>query len=268
MQLVHDELATLKEVKDPLDIVAERFARRARILCLDEMQVTDITDAMLMSGLFEGLFKRGVVLVTTSNIEPDGLYYGGLQRERFLPAIALIKQHTEVVNIDSDTDYRLRALEQAEIYYTPLSADVNNNLEDNFNRIAAVQRHKDSYEIIVNHRTIPVVKWADGIAWFDFETLCNTPRAKEDYIEIAQFFHSVIIADVPVLDNTLDDAARRFVNMIDEFYDSNVKVIISAAVPPQQLYQGRRLEREFERTVSRLLEMQSKEYLARPHVHI
>ncbi|MEM7293177.1 MAG: cell division protein ZapE, partial [Pseudomonadota bacterium] len=180
MRLVHDELNQLKEVSDPLESVAEHFAERTRILCLDEMQVTDITDAMLMAGLFKGLFDRGVALVTTSNIAPDDLYKDGLQRQRFVPAIELIKAHTEVVAMDGNTDYRLRALEKAEIYYSSLDADANARLESCFHSIAAVERHADSHSIIVNHRDIPVVMWADGIAWFEFDTLCNTARSKDD----------------------------------------------------------------------------------------
>ncbi|MEM7206278.1 MAG: cell division protein ZapE [Pseudomonadota bacterium] len=265
MRLVHDELNTLSDVQDPLEIVAQRFADKTRILCLDEMQVTDITDAMLMAGLFTGLFDRGVVLVTTSNIEPDNLYRDGLQRQRFVPAIELIKQHTEVVPMDGDTDYRLRALEQAEIYHTPLDETATAQLERCFHSIAAVERHADSHAVIVNHREIPVVMWADGIAWFTFDELCNTARSKDDYIEIAQFFHTVIVGEIPLMDKMLDDAARRFVNMIDEFYDSNVKLIASAAAQPEALYTGKRLEFEFERTASRLREMQSQEYLSREH---
>ena len=266
MRLVHDELNTLKDVADPLEIVADRFAERTRLLCLDEMQVTDITDAMLMDGLFRGLFARGVVLVTTSNIEPDGLYRDGLQRQRFVPAIELIKAHTDVVNMDGDLDYRLRALEQAEIYHTPLDEEADALLEKSFHAISAIERHRGEHSIIVNHRDIPVVMWADGIAWFEFDELCNTPRSKDDYIEIAQFFHSVIISNIPQMDRMLDDAARRFVNMIDEFYDRNVKLIVSAAVQPEQLYMGKRLEFEFERTASRLREMQSKDYLHSEHL--
>ena len=266
MRLVHDELNTLKEVADPLKIVADRFAERTRILCLDEMQVNDITDAMLMAGLFEVLFERGVALVTTSNIVPDDLYRDGLQRQRFLPAIELIKSHTEVINMDGDLDYRLRTLEQAEIYHTPLDAGVCALLEKNFHAIAAVERHRGERTIIINHRDIPVIMWADGIAWFEFDDLCNTPRSKDDYIEIAQFFHSVIISNIPQMGKILDDAARRFVNMIDEFYDRNVKLIVSASVAPEELYTGKRLAFEFERTASRLREMQSKEYLHREHL--
>ncbi len=266
MRLVHDELNTLKGVSDPLEIVAERFASRTRILCLDEMQVSDITDAMLMAGLFKGLFERGVALVTTSNIAPDNLYRDGLQRQRFVPAIELIKTYTDVVNMDGELDYRLRALEQAEIYHTPLDADTDQLLEENFHTIAAVERHRGSSSIIVNHREIPVVMWADGIAWFEFSTLCNTPRSKDDYIEIAQYFHSVIVGNIPQMGKMHDDAARRFVNMIDEFYDRNIKLIVSADVPPEQLYTGSRLGFEFERTVSRLREMQSLAYLSQVHL--
>ncbi len=266
MRLVHDELNTLKEVRDPIEIVADRFAGRAKILCLDEMQVADITDAMLLAGLFKGLFERGVVLVTTSNIAPDNLYRDGLQRQRFLPAIALIKKHTQVVNMDGDLDYRLRALEKAEIYHTPLDSDANALLERWFHAVAAVERHGGSDSIVINHRDIPVVMWADGIAWFAFSGLCDSPRSKDDYIEIAQYFHTVIVGEIPVMGRLDDDPARRFVNMIDEFYDRNVKLIVSAAEQPERLYTGKRLKFAFERTASRLREMQSKDYLALEHM--
>jgi cell division protein ZapE len=266
MRLVHDELNSLENTREPLEVVAERFADRARILCLDEMQVTDITDAMLLAGLFRGLFKRGVALVTTSNIAPENLYRDGLQRQRFVPAIELIKKHTAVVNMDGDLDYRLRALEQAEIYHTPLDSAADKSLEKCFHAVAAVERHSGSDSIVINHRDIPVVMWADGIAWFAFSELCNTPRSKDDYIEIAQYFHTVIVGGIPVMGRMDDDAARRFVNMVDEFYDRNVKLIASAAERPELLYTGKRLKFAFERTASRLREMQSMDYLALEHL--
>jgi len=266
MRLVHEELKALKDVRDPLEFVADQFAARARVLCLDEMHVHDITDAMIMANLLDGLFRRGVVLVTTSNSMPGDLYKGGLQRARFLPAIALIERHCEVVNLDSGTDYRLRALERAQIYHSPLDAAADRALDDAFHSLAALETRSGETAIEINGRDIPVVKWADGVVWFEFDELCDTPRSQHDYIEIAEYFHTVLIGGLPRMDRYADDAARRFVNMIDEFYDRNVKLVISAATPPEQLYSGERLAFMFERTVSRLREMQSHEYLARQHL--
>ena len=265
MQLVHDELKVLKHVSQPLDIVARHMAAKARVLCLDEMHVNDITDAMLIYGLLKGLFNRGVTLVTTSNIPPDELYKDGLQRASFLPAIDLIKQYTEVINMDGGVDYRLRTLDRAEIYHTPLDAAAAACLEKNFHDLAAVERPKVKF-ILINNRKISVERWADGIVWFTFDALCNTPRSSMDYIEIARYFHTVLVASIPQLDEHSINPARRFVNMVDEFYDRNVKLIITAEVVPDELYQGVRLEFEFTRTVSRLREMQSHDYLARPHL--
>lgn len=265
MQLVHDELKQLKHVSDPLDIVARHFAAKARVLCLDEMHVNDITDAMLIHGLLKGLIERGVTLVTTSNRPPDDLYHDGLQRARFLPAIELMKQHCAVLEMDSGTDYRLRTLQQAEIYHTPLDAEATACLEENFHNLAGVESPKANH-IEINHREIPVVRWVDGVAWFDFHELCDSPRSSDDYIEIARYFHTVLIGNVPQMNEQKNDAARRFVNMVDEFYDRNVKLVISAEVVPEKLYRGKRLGFEFERAVSRLKEMQSRDYLALTHI--
>lgn len=264
MREVHQQLKQLGQVPDPLERVAEHFSQKARVICLDEMHINDITDAMLMYGLLRGLFERGVALVTTSNVPPDGLYKDGLQRARFIPAIELMKQHTHVINMDGDTDYRLRKLEQAEIYHHPLDDQAETSLAASFNSLIAGDTPHSGF-ININGRDIPVRYWADDVVWFEFEALCNTPRSNDDYIEIATLFHTVLIGSVPTLDEKSSDQARRWINMIDEFYDRNVKVIISAESPPIGLYQGTRLSFEFERTVSRLLEMQSHEYLAKEH---
>ena len=265
MYKVHGELKTLQGQQDPLKIVADRFAAQARILCLDEFIVTDITDAMLLSGLLDALFERGVTLVTTSNIEPDDLYRDGLQRARFLPAIELIKTHLEVFHLDEGTDYRLRYLERAEIYHTPLDAAAETVLNDSFEHIAPEPgQHRVTLE--VEGREIIARRRADGVAWFEFDELCDGPRSQADYIELARCFHTVLLSNVPVMDVTMENQARRFLNLIDEFYDRNVNLIISAAAPPESIYQGQRLVFEYRRTVSRLQEMQSHEYLARRHL--
>ncbi len=264
MGRVHAELKKRTGREDPLKDVATQFAAHARLLCLDEFYVSDIGDAMILSRLLQHLFEQGVTLVTTSNTAPDQLYRDGLQRARFLPAIALIKQHCHVLPLQADQDYRLRALTQAPLYQYPWGDAAERALAACFERIAPGRRHSE-HEINVNGRAIPVKCRADGVIWFDFAALCDGPRAVADYIELAQSFHSVVISHVPQFTATLEDQARRFVNLIDEFYDRNVNVVLSAAVPIVDLYQAERLRTEFDRTLSRLIEMQSTHYLARPH---
>ncbi|WP_193601577.1 cell division protein ZapE [Marinobacter salexigens] len=264
MQRVHQELRGLKGEKNPLDLVAKKFADEARVICFDEFFVSDIGDAMILATLMGGLFKRGVTLVCTSNIVPDGLYKDGLQRARFLPAIALVNKYTDVVNVDGGIDYRLRTLEQAELYYSPLGDEADASLRKSFDALA-VEAGKHSQSMEINGRKIPAQAHADDVVWFDFKDVCDGPRSQNDYIEMARQFHAIIVSNVPVLGGDKDDQSRRFVNMIDEFYDRNVKVIISAAAPITELYSGGRLSFEFERTESRLLEMQSQEYLEAPH---
>lgn len=265
MQRVHNELAQVQNRQNPLDLVAERLAGDVRLLCFDEFFVSDIGDAMLMAGLLKGLFDHGVTLVATSNIEPDGLYLDGLQRAKFLPAIELLKRHCNVMHLDSDTDYRLRILEQAEIYHSPLDAAADASLEKSFLEIAPGQGRRDT-DVEINGRQLTVRMLADGIAWFDFPELCEGPRSSADYIELARDFNTILVSNVPVFDKNKNDPARRFITMIDEFYDHNVKVILSAAAPLDTLYQSGKLSFEFERTQSRLIEMQSHDYLAREHL--
>jgi cell division protein ZapE len=266
MRRVHQELKVLAGEKNPLDKVADRIAAEARVICFDEFFVSDITDAMILGGLFERLFGRGVSLVATSNIVPDGLYKDGLQRARFLPAIALIKEHTEVVNVDGGIDYRLRALEQAELYHWPLDAEADTSLQRSFDSLNPDIEHiEKNSRINIEGRDIVARLLSDDVAWFEFRELCDGPRSQNDYIELAREFHSVLISNVPQMAAANDDMARRFINLVDEFYDRNVKLVISAAVPLEQLYAGGRLEFEFERTQSRLLEMQSHDYLAAEH---
>lgn len=266
MQRVHAELKTLAGEKNPLDIVADRFAREALVICFDEFFVSDITDAMILGTLFEKLFERGVTLVATSNIVPDELYRNGLQRERFLPAIAILKRYVEVVNVDSGIDYRLRVLEQAKIFHHPLDAEAEASLARSFAELSrGMSEQAADCHIEINDRKVQVRQLADDIVWCDFEELCVRPRSAADYIELARQFHAVLLSNVPRMDMSSDDAARRFINLVDEFYDRNVKLILSAAEPIENLYAGGRLDFEFARTRSRLLEMQSHEYLARPH---
>lgn len=266
MQRVHNHLKELKGQKNPLDTVADRIAGEARILCFDEFFVSDIGDAMILGGLMEKLFARGVSLVATSNIVPDGLYKDGLQRERFLPAIRLIKQYTDVVNVDSGIDYRLRTLEQAELYHFPLDAGANASLEKSFMALIPDNEHiVRDVGVEILGRKIMAKAICDDIAWFDFNALCDGPRSQNDYIELGRIYHAVLISDVPQMDVKVDDKVRRFINMVDEFYDRGVKLIMSGDAPIHELYLGGKLSFEFDRTTSRLLEMQSHDYLAREH---
>ncbi len=264
MRNIHQELASLKCTKDPLEEVANSLAKRTRILCLDEFIVTDIGDAMILAKLLKALFHRGTSLVTTSNTPPHNLYKDGLQRSGFLPAIELLKQHTEVVNLDGGIDYRLRYLEQATVYHTPLEPGVDEKLLEEFRHLAP-ERTKGAESIHIFGRDIPLMYIADDVIWFDFMQLCGPPRSQADYLELARSFHTVIISDIPCLGPALDDATRRFIYLVDEFYDRGVKLVISAAEPPESLYQGERLAFDFQRAVSRLKEMQSTNYLAREH---
>ncbi len=264
MQRVHAELKQLAGEKNPLQRVADRLAAEAKVVCFDEFFVTDIADAMILGGLMEALFARGVTLVATSNIEPARLYENGLQRQRFLPAIALIEQHTLVLNVDAGVDYRLRTLEKAELYHYPLDAEADVSLRESFERLAP-HAATEGESLQINGRAIRTRSLADDVVWFDFAELCGGPRSQNDYIELAREFHAVVLSAVPALGAGNDDAARRFINLVDEFYDRNVKLVMAADRQLMDLYDGHRLRFEFQRTVSRLQEMQSHDYLAREH---
>lgn len=264
MYLVHDQLRGVDDVESPLERVAAHFAGRARVLCLDEMHVNDITDAMIMGNLLRALFARGVTLVTTSNVPPFNLYRDGLQREQFLPAINLLEHHTHKIELDSGTDWRLRALENADTWHVPPDAAGDAALEDNFARVITRPRNKSPH-IWVNSRQIPVIRWTDGAALFEFEAICDSPRSSDDYLEIARFFHTVLIRAVPIMDDDSNNAARRFINLVDTLYDRHVRLFASAEAEPESLYQGRKLAFEFQRTASRLAEMQTREYAHGAH---
>jgi cell division protein ZapE len=265
MQRIHAELKGTRDMPNPLGIIARKLATEFRVLCFDEFVVNDVADAVILGRLLEELFRQGVTLVATSNIEPDELYRGGLQRDLFLPAIALIKVHTEVFHLDGGKDYRLQFLDSAETYFTPPSDAAMKELRHNFDNIAP-EAGTVGAEIEINGRRIPAELHADGVAWFDFAVLCGGPRSQEDYIELARCFHTIILSDVPVLDGARDDAARRLINLIDVMYDHNVNILVSAKDVPEGLYRGSRLSAEFRRTVSRLTEMRSHDYLARGHI--
>jgi cell division protein ZapE len=321
MHDVHAELKALHERGAPLEVVAEHIAQNTRVLCFDEFFVSDIADAMILGGLFAALFKRGVTLVATSNVQPRNLYKDGLQRQRFLPTIDLLEQHLDVIAVDGTTDYRLRRLTQAGTYLPSDAPDTVQRLQKLFDELAdhdggdgvgrtdlGTRRGADANardqpdergpgqssppgmatggarevnqsgrpwpsqtavdpdpSIEIEGRLIPVIRECGGVVWFDFMALCSGPRSQEDYIEIARDYQSVIVSDIPVLDSLHEDEARRFIALVDELYDRNVNLIVSAAAPPVELYRGDRLAFQFERTGSRLIEMQSQEYLAREH---
>ena len=281
---VHAELKRLGHREAPLEHVAENIAASTRVLCFDEFFVTDIADAMILGTLLEALFRRGVTLVATSNVQPKDLYRQGLQRQRFIPAIEMIERHTRVLAVDGGTDYRLRQLTQAGTYLASDSPDTAKRLGALFNALADGIRSGDASRsnavsgsdtasdtntaggsVEIEGRSIPVVKQSDNVIWFEFEALCEGPRSQNDYIEIAREYQSVIVSNVPRFEPTRENAARRFIALIDELYDRNVKLILSAAAPPEDLYHGERLSFEFQRTSSRLIEMQTEDYLASEH---
>ncbi|MDJ0749938.1 MAG: cell division protein ZapE [Woeseiaceae bacterium] len=265
MHEVHDRLKKLGGIEDPLDTVAADIARDTRVLCFDEFFVSDIGDAMILARLLEGLFDRGVTLVTTSNSPPEDLYRDGLQRQRFLPAIALLNEFTDVVNMDGDTDYRLRLLQKAGTYLLTQDPTAADKLTYFFDESASMHVETE-IDLDINGRPIRAYRCAKGIAWFRFGDVCDGPRSQEDYIELARWYPSVIVSGVPQFDTTKEDQARRFISLVDEFYDRRVKLILSADAGVDELYQGTRLAFEFDRTSSRLIEMQSTAYLALPHL--
>ena len=264
MQTAHERLRELREQPDPLPRLAAEWASDVRVLCFDEFFVSDIADAMILSGLLHGLVDAGVTLVATSNVPPEGLYADGLQRERFLPAIDLLQSHTEVLNVDGGTDYRLRRLSRAAIYHVPADASAEAAMADAFEALCPEREHA-APQLEINQREINARAVGDGVLWADFEALCEGPRSPDDYVEIARQFHTVLLSNVPVMDRDREDAARRFIALVDEFYDRGVKLIISATAGIDWLYRGYRLSFEFRRTLSRLREMQTHDYLARPH---
>lgn len=270
MQSVHAARATLRERQDPLAIIAAEWAARQRVLCLDEFTVTDITDAMLLAGLLRGLLDAGVTVVTTSNTRPDDLYLGGLQRARFLPAIELINARLTVLRVDGGRDYRLDRLTSQALYHTPHGAPATRAMRMSFAELEGDgdgDSHGDSHgndaRIELCGREVNVIAVGRGTVWFAFDALCGAGRSKADYIELAKRFHTLLLSDIPVMCADADDAARRFIELVDELYDRGVNLIASAAAPPDALYTGARLRLPFARTASRLREMGSREYLAR-----
>jgi cell division protein ZapE len=260
MREVHRELSDLQGTVNPLDELGRRLAKRYKLVCFDEFHVADVTDAMILHRLLEAMERNGVGMVTTSNFVPDGLYPDGLHRDRILPAIELLKRTMEVINVDNGTDYRRRTLEQVKLYHTPLGPQADAAMEDAFNRLA--EAHDEDPVLHIEAREIRAVRKAGGVVWFDFRTLCGGPRSQNDYLELASQFHTVMLSNVPHMPVNMASQARRFTWLVDVLYDRRVKLILSAAVPAEQLYTEGPLSHEFPRTVSRLHEMQSAEFLA------
>jgi cell division protein ZapE len=259
MRSVHRQLDELKGVADPLNEVARRIAKKYRLICFDEFHVSDIADAMILYNLLTALFENGVTFVITSNYAPDTLYPDGMHRDRMLPTIALVKSKLDVMNVDAGLDYRKRALEQVESYHTPLGAEADRALRHAFASIA--ETADEDTHIHIEAREIKALRHAGGVVWFDFATLCGGPRSQNDYLEIASRFHTVILSGIPCLSASMSSEARRFTWLIDVFYDNKVKLIMSAEVEPEALYTQGTLANEFHRTVSRIVEMQSREYM-------
>jgi cell division protein ZapE len=260
MREVHRELAELQGTVNPLDTLAERMALKYKLICFDEFHVSDITDAMILHRLLAALFNNDVGLVATSNYKPDDLYPNGLHRDRVLPAIRLLNERLEVVNVDNGTDYRGRTLEQLKLYHVPLGAEADAAMTEAFNRLAETQ--DEDPVLHIESREIRARRKAGGVVWFDFKTLCGGPRSQNDYLEIASQFHTVLLSDVPHMPVRLASEARRFTWLVDVLYDRRVKLIMSAQVPPQELYTEGPMAHEFPRTVSRLNEMQTREFLS------
>jgi cell division protein ZapE len=261
MREVHRELADLQGIQNPLDVLGERISKRYKLICFDEFHVADITDAMILHRLLHSLFENGVGFVTTSNFRPDELYPDGLHRDRILPAIALLNEKLEVLSVDNGTDYRRRTLENVQLYHTPLGPEADAAMEETFTHLAE-QHDEEDPNLHIEARIIRARRKAGGVVWFDFRTLCGGPRSQNDYLEIATQFHTVMLSDVPQMSVRMASEARRFTWLVDVLYDRRVKFILSAAVPPEDLYVSGPLAHEFPRTVSRLTEMQSKEFLA------
>jgi cell division protein ZapE len=264
MRRVHAELRAVERRTRPLEAVARRFAKRVQVICLDEFFVADIADAMILAGLFDGLFRHGVTLVATSNLPPQDLYKDGLQRQRFLPAIGLVQRHVDVLHLDGGVDYRLRRLEQAPTYLDATLLGTAAALQRRFSALAGGSSGGPA-TLSVEGRTVSVVNTAPGMVWFEFAELCEGPRSQNDYIELARLYHTIFISNIPQFTEFNENAARRFIMAVDELYDRGVNTVVSAAAPPAALYRGERLQLEFQRAASRLIEMQTHRYLAAPH---
>lgn len=267
MQHVHRELNKLSGQRNPLDLVADQIYKDAVIICFDEFFVSNVTDAMILSDLFQKLFQRGITLVATSNIAPDGLYKNGIHRDRFLPTIEMVKKNCVVLNVDAGVDYRLRVLKQAQLFKAPLSHEAQQWIAQRFSALTQTQVHSQE-SIIINNRIVETIGHTEDVLWCEFAELCLKPRSPSDFIEIANIYNTVLVSNVPHLTDQINDATRRFIYLVDEFYDRGVKLLLTSQDDIINIYQGEKLAFEIERTRSRLLEMQSDEYLHSEHKQI
>ena len=267
MQHVHRELNKLSGQRNPLDSVADQIYKDAVVICFDEFFVSNVTDAMILSDLFQKLFHRGITLVATSNIAPDGLYKNGIHRDRFIPTIEMVKKHCQVLNVDAGVDYRLRVLKQAQLFKSPLTHDNQNWMAQRFSALTNTQHHS-SEPIIINQRVVETIAHTEDVLWCEFSELCFKPRSPADFIEIANIYNTVLVSNVPHLTDFLSEGTRRFIYLVDEFYDRGVKLLLTSEDSIIEIYQGEKLAFEIERTRSRLLEMQSDDYLNEEHRQI
>lgn len=267
MQHVHRELNKLSGQRNPLDLVADQIYKDAVIICFDEFFVSNVTDAMILSDLFQKLFQRGITLVATSNIAPDGLYKNGIHRDRFLPTIEMVKKNCVVLNVDAGVDYRLRVLKQAQLFKAPLSHEAQQWIARRFSALTQTQVQSQE-SIIINNRIVETIGHTEDVLWCEFSELCLKPRSPSDFIEIANIYNTVLVSNVPHLTDQINDATRRFIYLVDEFYDRGVKLLLTSQDDIINIYQGEKLAFEIERTRSRLLQMQSDEYLHSEHKQI
>ncbi|KQQ76679.1 cell division protein ZapE [Acinetobacter sp. Leaf130] len=267
MQHVHKELNKLSGQRNPLEIVADQIYKDAVVICFDEFFVSNVTDAMILSDLFQKLFVRGVTLIATSNIAPDGLYKNGIHRDRFLPTIEMVKKNCSILNVDAGVDYRLRVLKQAQLFKSPLSNEVQNWMSERFSALTHTQAHSQE-PIVINNRIVETLGHTEDVLWCEFSELCFKPRSPADFIEIANIYNTVLVSNVPHLTDFLSEGTRRFIYLVDEFYDRGVKLLLTSQDSIIDIYQGEKLAFEIERTRSRLLEMQSDEYLHSEHRYI
>jgi len=264
MQHVHRELNKLSGQRNPLELVADQIYQQAVVICFDEFFVSNVTDAMILSELFQKLFDRGITLVATSNIAPDGLYKNGIHRDRFIPTIEMVKKNCAILNVDAGVDYRLRVLKQAQLFKSPLTHDHKNWIAQRFTALTQTQKISEE-PIIINNRIVETVGHTEDVLWCEFSELCFKPRSPADFIEIANIYNTVLVSNVPHLTDYLSEGARRFIYLVDEFYDRGVKLLLTSEDSIIEIYQGEKLAFEIERTRSRLLEMQSDEYLNAEH---
>lgn len=264
MQMIHQQLTSYQGKSEPLQLIANELAKKYLVICFDELFVSDITDAMLLGKLFNYLFMNGVTLIATSNAQPDDLYKHGLQRSQFLPAIELLKKHSTVIHLPSATDYRLRHLKEAGVFYTPLDETAKKNMQKTFSILKEGESESNN-PIEINDRLIPVVKRTKNIIWFEFKDICRVPRSQQDYLKIADQFHAVFISNIPIINPQEKDTICLFISLVDVFYDAKVKLVISSAEPVADIYNRGYMIMEYTRTNSRLVEMQSVDYFSKEH---